>query len=135
MHFPTAIVLGALSARCAADSLEVYQRCTAIDSCEGLGYFKTDYGETEVSGNGGCHRTNVPYLEEFCIDWSSGKVTFRFGHQNKRCMLLVSTQDWRCSFRYCYKQVFQEISCNWAMAKEEPQDDGALPFSLKEEEK
>ncbi len=132
MHFQTAaVVLGALSTICAADSLEVYQRCTATDRCEGLGYFRTDYGEYEVNGNGGCHRTKVPAMTEFCIDWRLGRAHFRFaGQDNKRCLFLASTEDWKCAFKYCYKQVFREIGCSWYAAENRREDDGALPFTM-----
>ncbi|ATY65200.1 hypothetical protein CCM_01459 [Cordyceps militaris CM01] len=136
MHLPiAAVVLSALYTTCAADYLEVYQRCRARDKCEGLGYFNTDYGEYEVSGNGGCHRTKVPYMTEFCIDWRLGRAHFRFqGQGDKRCLLLVSTQDWKCSFRMCYVQVFQEIGCYWFAAESGREDDGALPFTMKKPE-
>ncbi|XWW97018.1 hypothetical protein V2A60_004998 [Cordyceps javanica] len=132
MHLPTAaVLLGALSTMCSADFLEVYQRCRGRDKCEGLGFFNTAYGEWEVNGNDGCHRTKVPAMSEFCIDWRLGRAHFRFkGQPDKRCMFLASTEDWKCSFKYCYKQVFREIGCYWFAANSKSEDDGALPFTM-----
>ncbi|OAQ96087.1 hypothetical protein LLEC1_04818 [Akanthomyces lecanii] len=133
MHFPTAAaVLSALSAVCSADWLEVYQRCRALDKCEGLGYFHTDYGEYEVNANDGCHRTSKPAMTQFCIDWSQGRAHFKFaGQPSKRCMIHTRTEDWNCAFKYCRKPIFEEIGCSWYVAETQSADDGALPFTMK----
>lgn len=136
MRLSIAVSLGALSAICAADSLEVYQRCRYTDHCEGLGFFKTAYGETEVNGNNGCHKTKVPYLEEFCIDVPRGRAHFRFQGQNKRCLFVVRTEEKPCSFPRCITHFFEEITCSWKMAPSATkQDDGALPFTLSDGER
>ncbi|PQK12122.1 hypothetical protein BB8028_0003g07400 [Beauveria bassiana] len=138
MHFPTAVVLlSALSYLCAADWLELYQRCTHRDTCEGLGYFHTNDGEWEVSGNDGCHRTRVPNLNEFCIDWRLGRAHFRFrGQGDKRCMFQTRTERWKkCAFKYCWKHTFEEIGCYWFMSDNRHEDNGALPFTMENPER
>ncbi|PHH60633.1 hypothetical protein CDD81_1384 [Ophiocordyceps australis] len=116
MRLSLAAALTALAVPCAADSLEVWYEYWG-HKVEKHAKFKTSYGSYNVPVDRGCTPTDVPGMEEFCVDWANKRAHFRFSHQNHKRCLIQKTPDrpnYSCFGGHkCNDWRFDEVPCTW----------------------
>lgn len=112
-------VLATLATSGMADRMTIYEECSVTDCIRRNSLFFTDFGTYNIDASNGCRGTSVPGMVEFCVDIPRNRAHFRFGNQNKRCMVLASKSSYPCEYYYCNRAEFVEVGCSWREAPEE----------------
>jgi hypothetical protein len=115
MKIQLVAVTAALAATVSADHLWVFFVCNDLYGCDrNSGTFTNSAGDHFVKTENGCRWTDVPNMEEFCIDWWANRLHYKWNFEsNKRCMAKVLEWEVYCGDTRCYYTKFEEAPCTW----------------------
>jgi hypothetical protein len=117
MRLPTLAVLAPLVALTVADKLVTTVICIP-SSCSYInGWWYTAYGSYWAIGTDGCHgsdMTNVPGLNNWCLDFAHNRGHFYFQNQAKRCLQVTEfVQTEYTPTQTTFRMTWDEIGCTW----------------------
>lgn len=108
--------VAAFAATATADRMIIHEYCLTL-VCNDPATFITAYGEYNVDARDGCRDTDVPGMNNLCVDHAHGRAHFNFDGQPKRCMVEVDNDFATCSDDYqwatCSTIYYDEVPCTW----------------------
>ncbi|KAK3899491.1 hypothetical protein C8A05DRAFT_18079 [Staphylotrichum tortipilum] len=110
---PVALLV-TLATLAAADYMVVETYCDVFNCTSQNSVWYTAFGSYPINANEGCRDpSDVPGMNQLCMDWGRQRGHFFFDGQGRRCLRKTEDKENHCAGAVCHRSIWSEVACTW----------------------